>query len=308
MANLMSKSSGRKTTQPTPKQQSGFGLVVFVAILGAIALSLVINPYSALLHEKKIGRESLNLKKVELVRNQVQSLYSRNLLSFDDSVMSAGTLKARLESEIPDRGLVQLVVGDPKVAPDGTPYRRIMIYLPSETEQVNPPTFATYKTTNVWSDCTNPSARCDPPIRLEFSSEDLQRQTYQLAFSRMSKAVSKVQSFNKARWKQDPEGSLVPNYFRVASNTCSMVEPGDIGCISNYTALVSSTYPAASAYVHDAVAKLQLSPDELISPWGTPLEITNEEDSEYRSPPYTMAMRYKAPNGVYLKMYAVQQS
>lgn len=308
MADLTLKSSSRKTTQPNPKKQSGFGLVVFVAILGAVALSLVINPYASMLHEKKIGREKIGLKKVELVRNQVQSLYSRNLLSFDDSVMTAATLKTRLEAEIPDRGLVQFAVGDPKVAADGTPYRRIMVYLPSETHVENPPLLATYQSTNVWSDCTNMSNRCDPPIRMEFSSEDLQRQTYQLAYSRMMKAVSKVQSFNKARWKQDPEGSLVPNYFRVASNNCSFKEPGDIGCISNYTALVSTTYPAASAFVHDAVAKLQLSPDELISPWGTPLEVSNEEDSEYRSPPYTMAMRYKAPNGVYLKMYAVQQS
>lgn len=305
MANLI-KSNSHLARKPNPKQ-AGFGLLVFVAAVGVVALTLVLGMYTEALRATNNMRESTERAKLTQAAESMKGFYYKNLTTMDAVTLIPTEAEKKVVEEAGDLGLVKVVASEPKAGSDGIYYRRWILYFPSRTNELNPPKLDQFRTTGVWAGCANPSVDCVQPQYVEFSSEPIQREQYKIAANRLRKVVLKAQSYFKARWMQDPEKSLVPNYFRVASNDCSITASEDLGCVDTYTQLATTGYPLTGT-MNDVAMKLMLSPDELMSPWGSYLELSNMQDSEYQDPPYTLSVRYRTPQGTYLVMKAVQQS
>lgn len=306
MTSLLKKPASYATRRPYPRQQ-GFGLLVFVAILGVIAFNLMMGNMSTMIRNDNATRGSTEKRILSGLTSQLATYYNSNLANIDSSAKTPAVVAAEAAEflTIPSKSRVVYYASEPLSGPDGIVFRRWVLYVPSMTEESNPPDVAGFVTSGTWKPCTNPAALCVPGTYTLFSSDQLHREASNRAYQSMSKVVLKAQSYFKTKMLQDPQHSTVPNYFRVESNNCSYTNSDDIGCIDTYTPL--ATISGTTMTRSDTAIKLQLSEDELLSPWGTILEMSNKEDSEYQAVPYTASFRYRGPNGTYITMKSVQQ-
>ena len=287
-------------------KQDGFGLLFFVVILGTIALNLLMGTMSSVIRDDHQLQTKNQKKALESLVSNMEVYYNSNLASIDSSSLTTAAVKAEAAEFLPLATVsrVQYFASEP-LTQNGITFRRWVFYVPSMTEESNPPAISTFQTTGVWQPCQDTSLECVEGAYVVFSSDQLHRVASIRAYQTLSKVVLKAQGFFKTRRIQDPQLSTVPNYFRTEANDCSFVHPDDLGCIDTYQPL--ATISGNVLTPTDTAKKLQLSENELLSPWGTVLELSNMQDSEYQSVPYSAAFRFKGPNNTYITMKAVQQ-
>lgn len=298
-------SASYKQRRLYPKQD-GFGLLFFVAILGAIAINLLLGPMSAVIRNDHSTQQATQQKALANLSLGLEAYYYSDLAGIDNSAKTTAVAKSEAAAFLPLASVprVQYHVSEPLLQ-NGTYYRKWVFYIPSITEESNPPDFATFRASGNWVPCSNMANSCEPAPYVIFSSDRLHREASVRVYQTLSRVILKSQSYFKTRRIQDPQLSTVPNYFRTESNDCSYVHPEDLGCLDTYQPL--ATVSGNVLTPTDVAKKLQLSESELLSPWGTVLEMSNKQDSEYIEVPYTAAFRFKGPNGTYIGMKAVQQ-
>lgn len=292
--------------RPSPVRQQGFGLLAFVMAAAVVAFSLVIG-YSglmvrqhhndlqerneALLAEYERGVRELWREKAHLI-DQASETESNNYTAED--ILSAAGVSLR--------GLAEAHLSDVFKEGDFS-YRVMVIFFPTDTDDRNPPDIAEFKKTGKFQSCKNPQEVCAQRQFVVISSYDMQKELIREAQARLNRVAYRAQAHFKARMLLEPEKSITVNYFRKPFGECVTVE-ADLDCLDTYTPLLSIS-PAGAEMLHAAKA-LQLTDEELVSPWGQPIEASNLLDSETESPPYTMAFRVLKPSGGYLVTKAVQ--
>lgn len=284
----------KAVSRPNLANQQGFGLLVFVLILAAIAFFFVV-AYAGIL-TRHVANE-LPRKKEEAVLQaleQVRGYWMANSATLDapgSTVTAAGVIGA---TGVNLKYGSQLEVSN-LLTKNGATYRKVLIYS-QLTDDAQPLDLAKFVSTGEITPC--PSATDCGWVWAVFDSFSEIHQAYAIETqARLRRVAFKAQAYFKARNMQDPERNISVNYFRKPSGNC-VVLPQDLGCADTYTPL---------ANMPQMTRNLGLSAEELYSPWGTPIEASNLEDSETTNPPFTMAFRVKKPDGSYYTIKAVQQ-
>lgn len=290
-----------------PNRQQGFGLLVFVIMASTIALSIVLG-YSGLL-TRQVANELPAKLKTELAQAtvQVEGYYQANARAIDGmDTASAYTADAILSSaNVSRRRGLKAAISNVLVGADGINHRRFVLYFPSATDELNPPNLQLFLTTGEFVGCSNTAADCTEPPFVVIDSLTLHRDALLESRRRLERVAFKAQAYFKARMLQDPEKNISVNYFRppygadlgvgIDMPILEAYEP--VVSLNGSTGLKGTRLPAI----------LGLSPDEMYTAWGDPIEASNGVDSEKGEPPYTMVFRGKSPFGGYFFVRAIQQ-
>jgi len=291
----------------SPKRQQGFGLLVFVLIATTIALSLVLG-YSGLLTRQEAQQRTAKLQAyLSDARSQILSFYGRNLAQIDSVSLGNNTSVNDLLAggNVNVRYGLQAALSKPLASDSGLYYRRVVLYMPSETDGDNPPNIAAFVNSGDFQSCTDMSKLCGTRTYVVFDSLTLEKAALAETKHRLEEVAYKAQAYFKARMLLDPEHNVSVDYFRPAYGGCS---PGlnDLQCLDTYTPL--AVLSAGSwATQTNLPATIGLTNDELISAWGDPIQASNLADSQTGSPPFTMMFRAPSPFGGFYSVTAVQQ-
>jgi len=293
--------------RPSPQRQQGFGLLVFVIITAIVALSLVVG-YSGVLTRTHANQVVANHQQY-LAESRVALLtfYEKHAYAIDEQSMSNTTTIEQLlaGANVPTRYGMRAALSNILVSPEGLRYRAVALWLPSETDEANPPNIAQFITTGQFKDCINGAANCADRSFVVFDSADIQRDFAKRTIARLEKVAMKAQSYFKARTLQDPERNVSVNYFRNPSGGCEVM-PMDLQCLNNYTPLAMPDGSGKLTPSRTAI-NLGLSDEELVSAWGRPIEASNLTDAVTDDTPYTMVFRAATPAGTFYTVRAVQQ-
>ncbi len=292
--------------RPNPVRERGFGLLAFVLLTAIVAFTLVVG-YAGVMTRKEASRvparQEAYLRQVAL---QVEQAWRASAYVYDapgpsNSLTAEQVLTAA--GVVPQYGL-QAALSNVRVS-DGIAYRSLVVYLPAETDESNPPNLASFRSTGEFQSCSNTSQECATRSFLVFSSLDLQRELTKETQARLNKLAFKAQGYFKARMLLDPERNVSVNYFRKPMGACEVMD-NDLGCMDTYQPLVVLGGPSSYSRTRMATA-LGLTDEELFSAWGYPIEASNLQDSVTDDAPYTMAFRAARPSGGFLTVKAVQQ-
>lgn len=289
------------------RPQQGFGLLIFVIVTAVIAFSLVVG-YTGVLTKSQANRlQATQSDYLSEVRTQVMAFYQRKAFALDQQSMSnpvsvndllAGALVRK-------RFGLQAALSDVLSLPDGVRYRRIAVWLPSDTDTDNPPDLSSFTQTGKFVSCTNLGSPCADRQMAVFDSIDLERELQKETQARLRHIALKAQAYFKARTLQDPERNISVNYFRPLANICTPRDM-ELECLDIYTPL--SVPAIGGALVPSRTAStLGLTGAELVSAWGLPIEASNVQDAVTDDTPFTMVFRAARPSGGYYSIRAIQQ-
>lgn len=291
--------------RPSPVRQQGFGLLAFVLATAVVAFSLVVGYSGTMVRQHYNSLQARNEAWLKEQEEAIRGLWREEAFRIDqasasnpytvEDILKASSVTLRWNAEA--RLSKVLTEGD-------FSYRVLVLYMPSESDSTNPPNLAQFELTGVFQPCANAAAECAPRQFVVISSYDLQKEMTREAQARLNKVAYRAQAQFKARMLLDPERNVGVNYFRKPSGSC-LGSPADLDCLDTYTPLASQT-PGGWSLTPTAKA-LQLTDEELVSPWGHPIEASNLQDSESTAPPFTMAFRVPKPSGGFLSAKAVQQ-
>lgn len=291
--------------RPSPVRQQGFGLLAFVLATAVVAFSLVVGYSGTMVRQHYNSLQQRNEAWLKEQEDAIRSLWREEAFRIDqasasnpytvEDILKAASVNLRWEAQ----ARLSRVLTEGEFS-----YRVLVLYLPSESDVTNPPNLAQFELTGVFQPCSNMAAECAPRQFVLISSYDLQKELTREAQARLNKVAYRAQAHFKARMLLDPERNVGVNYFRKPSGSC-VASPADLDCLDTYTPLASQTPGGWS--VSPTAKALQLTDEELVSPWGQPIEASNLLDSETTAPPFTMAFRVPKPAGGYLSAKAVQQ-
>jgi hypothetical protein len=293
--------------RPNPTRQQGFGLLVFVIITAIVSLSIVLG-YSGILTRSQANQLARNQQRyLAEAKNAVLAFYEPHAFAIDQQSMSNTTTIEEIlaGANVPVRFGMQAALSKVLASPEGVPYRAVALWLPSETDETNPPDLATFISTGRFVSCINSTADCATRQFQVFNSADLERELAKRTIARLERVAMKAQSYFKARMLQDPERNVSVNYFRTPEGSCEVL-PMDLQCLDNYTPLATIDASANLTASRTAI-NIGLSADELVSGWGRPIEGSNLTDSVTDDTPYTMVFRAATPAGTFYTVKAVQQ-
>lgn len=294
--------------RPSPMRQQGFGLLSFVVITSVVALTLVLG-YAGVL-TRKVANELLTSQQqyAEEVARQIEAMWPQYAGQLDSPVQGASITADDLlrTAGVTLRPMARVVLSDVLTVPgEGLTYRAVAVYMPTETDESNPPDLEHFRTSGEFRSCTSSSDFCAQRAFYVFSSLQTERELVRETTLRLNKVATKAQSYFKARMLQDVERNIDVNYFRMPNGGCE-VTVTDLGCVDDYTAL-ASVAPGGGLQRIRMAQQLMLTDEELFSAWGQPLEASNLEDSVTDATPFAMSFRARKPNGDYIFIKAVQQ-
>lgn len=294
--------------RPTPSRQQGFGLLSFVVISAIVAFTLVVG-YSANMTRKQVldllPRQNSHL---DASMQLIEQMWAQRAYELDyaspsndrnvDEVLQWSGVHRR-------GGMLAAMSSVMSLPAEGIAYRSVVLYYPSETDDVNPPDIDHFKATGEFKSCANETADCAARVFRVFNSIDVERALAKETVARLNRVAQKAQSYFKARMLQDPERNISVNYFRRPMGECE-VFPIDLGCVDTYQGLVTMSGP--TTYTRGRLAiNLGLNDEELFSAWGHPIEVSNLQDSSTVAAPFSMAFRARKPLGGFVSISAVQQ-
>lgn len=294
--------------RPGPLRQQGFGLLSFLVVTVVVVLTLVLG-YSGILTRKAANDlRSNQIAYLQESADRIESMWTQFAGQLDrvgggSSVTAADVTRL---AGINLRHGAQVALSDVLTIPaEGVSYRVVALYLPAETDSVNPPDIAQFQATGVFQSCIAADEECGERVVHVFSSLELERGMLREAQLRLNKVASKAQSYFKARMLQDVERNIDINYFRDPSGECE-VQAMDLPCWDVYEPL-STMAPLGGLDRTRMADILALTDEELFSPWGDPIEASNLLDSETEESPFTMSFQLRTPAGDTMRITAVQQ-
>ena len=288
-----------------PRRQGGFAMLTFVIVVSALALSLVAG-YSSLFARKQLNQVA-DIQRTYLDEARAQVLSTYRKLSTDPAASPsadltytqyAGGTDVWSWTRQPQKWGAQAIISNRLVTSEGLYYRKVALWIPTETDAGNPPAVAKFVTTGVFDSCTTSGAACDTRQFLVVDTQDIEKELFARSTARLTNIVQKSQAYFKARLLQDPERNVSVNYFRDPYGSCTKL-PNDIGCINSYTALSAI----------DIGATLNLSPEEQVNAWGGAVTVVNAgPDAETTDAPFSISFQTCLPyGGKCVRMLAVQQ-
>lgn len=292
--------------RPSPMRQRGFGLLAFVMLTAIVAFTLVVG-YAGVMTRKEANRlPARQAAYLEEAATQVEKAWVSHAYAIDSPSASNTTTAEQVLSVagVTAQYGLQVALSDVRVL-NGVAHRSLVLFLPSETDESNPPNLAKFKTTGQFESCSNTGAECAPRRLKVFNSLELQQELTRETQARLLRLAQKAQSYFKARMLQDPERNVSVNYFRKPMGACEVLDI-DLGCMDTYQPLAVLDNPARYSRTRMAVS-LGLTDEELFSAWGFPIEASNLLDSVTDDAPYSMSFRALRPGGGFVTIKAVQQ-
>jgi hypothetical protein len=290
-----------------PSRQQGFGLLMFVLVLGIIAFTLVLGYSGTLSRQQTNTLEQSQKQYVADSMAQVSRMWKTNALALDNT-SGSNTVTAQ---EVLRLSSVQLRYGasvalsrvllDPM---SNSAYRVFALYLPTTEDETAPFDAAAFESSGELPTCAGSTESCTRRVLGTFSSLRVQRDLAVETEARLRRIASKAQAYFKARMLQDPERNISVNYFRKPSGDCQVHEM-DLGCMDTYVPLVELE-SFGELRATRVAQNLGLGSQELLSGWGSPIEVSNLEDSKVSASPFSMAFRARTPTGETLTIFAVQ--
>ena len=290
----------------TQRPEQGFGLLIFVVIVLAVAVALVTGYWSTLAYQQKNAQLVQQQAYLAQAQRSLQAYYQQNAYVLDQSglgnVTTIGGLLAA--AGVQRQYGMQAALSQVLASPEGLSYRVVVLYLPSDTDSANPPGLTTFGTTGAFTSCST-SGPCAPRAYVVFSSLGIERTLDKATDDLLSTVAAKAQVYFSDRQRaEDPERNVYNNYFLTPYLACDAT-PEDLDCLPNFTNL-SGTDGNGNLVLTRTAVNLGLSPFETVSAWGQPIQATNENGVS-PSPPYTMLFRAETPAGTYLTKTAVEQ-
>lgn len=274
-------------------RQKGYFLLALTAGLAVVAFGFVA-AYSGLL-AKKEQRALLDSQKeyMEQARSSFQQVYEANAAVIDSDASESAYRNPDVFMQlagIKSKWGATTQVSN-RLTSNGLKYTVIALWLPTETDSTNPPSFD--PNTGKFTSCTVSGAECADRAYVVFSGLDVQKKLQEKAIKQLNELASIHQSYFKSRLLQDPDKDLSVNYFRAPDGNCS--NQYNMPCIDTFTAEKDTS-----------VGTLLGIPDNLmLNPWGMPVEVSNKDPASL-SPPYSMAFRSATPWGTYYTISALQ--
>lgn len=286
------------------KHAKGFALLAFVLAVSVAALGIVLGYSSLLTREQADALPDAQRAYLAELAIRAEHIYRERATTSAGATMQIQQWRAFADKEdvlalveSAPRWGVRGAVSAPIADAHGAPYQRIVFWLPTASDGVNPPNLEAFRSTGQWVSCEEASP-CDERPFVLLDGQTLQRELRAQARARLIVVAYKLQAYFKSRVLQDPERNIALNYFRnPRGGMCptTAVAP-DLGCLDIYQ-------PASASFA----LYTNLSADELVSPWGEPLEFSNLADSESAHPPFSMAIRIPVKGTTeYLHAFALQ--
>jgi Tfp pilus assembly major pilin PilA len=278
--------------------QQGFFLMALTAVLSVVAFIFILG-YSSY-YSKRASLTLIQSQQEYLYDAKARLLeaYAANLLKVDSDL----TYSAYRDGEawlqmggVSKKWDVSVGVSD-RLTKDGVKYTSVTLWLPTETDGTNPPSYNTG--TGAFTPCA--TAPCPNRVYTTFDGYGLQLEARSKSMAILNNAAVKAQSYFKARYLMDVVRDISVNHFRAPRNPggCGSVAADEIPCIDTFTPLRLTAVPTV----------IGLESQTLTNAWGLDVEVTNRAGgSNYLTSPYTMAFSTRDPwGGPPLIIYAVQ--
>jgi type II secretory pathway pseudopilin PulG len=277
------------------KRQGGYLLIVLTAALSVIAFGFLA-AYSTLLSKKETAElADQQLKYVLAAGEAITTVYKANagLVDADESQSQWRDPSAFLQlAGVKSRWGLQAAVSD-RLETSDVDYSVIALWLPSENDNIDPPSFNA--STGIFVPCVRTDIPCNR-VYTVVSGLQLQQDLRKRALSQLDNVAAAAQSFYKTQYLEDPDHNTSTNYYRAPSG-CG-VSPDEISCLDSYTP-VSAT---------NLMSLIGFGRSQVTNPWGYPVQTANGSIAQ---PPGSttpaMAFSSQAPwsRTVYLT-YAIQ--
>lgn len=297
-----------RTPRPIPSNQKGFGLLIFIAIVGVIAFSIVLATSALFVKKSVLDAKAKQTAYLSDLKQDLTEYWHQNasiLDKHDGGVISTQTLVQSASLRLKHN--VEINVSNILTSPEGISYRKVAAWIPSDATYSNPPQVASFISSGTFIPCTDVSTTDDACTSLNymvFDSLDVEKKLRADTMDRLQRVALKAQALFQARVYSDPDRDISINRF-IPVRGCSDAErdPTELECLKVLTPLATvafgSIIPSTTANV------LSLTSDELVTAWGDPILAIN--DMGESSPPYTMVFRARTPYGTSIDLRAVQQ-
>jgi len=279
-----------------PKQkQGGYALLLLTASLAIIAFGFVLG-YSNLLAKKESGALAAEQTTyLNNARTALENVYQQNLAVVDSDSEQAQYRNPDtwLQSAgIQPRWNVQVQVSS-RLTASGVAYTVIALWIPDATATSDPSTFD--PASGTFTPCSNSGAACPPRAYVVVSGLTLQLKAQQLAQAQLNDLSGKTQSFFDTKALQDPDHNQSVNYFRAPSGNCNNMD--EMPCLDTYTDVSATRLPQL----------MGVDPQQLVNPWGLPVQASNLQDARSTTPPYSFAFQSQTPWGTTYQVQALQK-
>lgn len=246
---------------------------------------------------------------LESVRDQLEALYQERAGDIDSVANGAQWDDPALwleRANIQSRWNLQLQVSSSIVDTyTGQSFRRLVVYLPSELHELNPPAWDVAN--GVFVGCSNSEEECQVPEFLLVTGQEIQRKNYERAHKQLVQVATKATSLFKTRMLNTPGTTIDFNHFRPAHGQCGIANTTIMPCLDDYLAL-DGTDQAAATVRH----LLGLTREGVLNPWGHPIQASNLVDSNAGPfnplgfEPFSMSFRTQLPSGEFIRIAAIQ--
>ena len=273
--------------------QRGFYVTALTVVLATIAFIFVLG-YSSY-YAKRESQSLLDNQKTYLydLKSRLLEAYATKLLDVDADLTYASYRDSDRWFEMAGlsrRWELRIEVSD-RLEKDGVKYTVLALWLPTETDAANPPTFDA--ATGTFSSCS--LAPCPDRAYTLVSGYELQAKAAADTKKTLEHIAAKAQAYFKARNLAEPTHNVSINYFLAPYGSCAP-NAEDIPCAATYSSIDATTLAQV----------LHLDSDRTKNGWGLDIEYSNVEDSNITSPPYTMSFRSRDPWGNTPQILAVQ--
>ena len=266
-------------------RQKGYFILALTAVIVVITLSFVLG-YSVYYAKREQYNLAQNQQEYILeVKNRLLDAYAAHFADVDAD-LSEGTYRSGdvwlKMAGINNRWGLSIGVSS-RQSKTGVMYTSISVWLPTDEDATNPPSYNV--STGAFTTCS--VLPCAPRISTTFDGYSLQLAAASKAHAQLNELATKATAHFKARQLLDPLHNIATNHFRAGTFTCGTVNADTMPCLDTYTELQLT--PVGALIGVD-------SPD-MSNPWGRRFEVSNLQDSNTASVPYSMSFTTTTPWG-----------
>lgn len=289
-----------------PRRERGVVLVAFATVLSALLLVGTLGWVMTMTQMQLVQREPRKQAYIEDVQKSLDDYVANNFELLSNPSTSVTTVSVLAGAAITRRWGLELDVSK-SLTSNGLPYRIVVAYLPTDTDDRNPPDIGTFKATGQFVSCPDTAGPCSPRKVATTSTLDYQREADKVTQLRLQTIAVRAQLYFKQRVLADPERRVTVNYFRPTSGDCTLVAARDLPCHDIAESLASHVDGRRTA------AMLGLSPEDLLDGWGGEILVRNgpagsigPAGAETVAPPYSMLVQAVNPYGQQMRTVATQ--
>ena len=219
------------------------------------------------------------------IARQLETYYRRNAGAIDAAV-TFSIVPAALWAQlgIDPKPTLQLGISDRQTGAQ-VRFRRFVIWL----RRGSPDASSFTASTGAFAPAPNVAYRV-------VDGEAIQGALLEETLTRMKRFAAQLEQRFRAKFEADPFRSLSVNHFRALGSSCT-ASLDDLPCINVHADVATAA---------NFATLLSIDPATLSTAWGPRFTVSNLQDSQTASPPFTMAIRAPLPWGGTVLVNAIQ--